>query len=74
MKLILHYKSYLSLNITELFKDNMKKKSFPSYKEIKAKNLFNIDTELKIPVFEEKNEYVPEIDEDYIFDKALVII
>ena len=69
MQLILHYKSYLNRNMVELFKDNMKENSYPSCKEIKAKSLFNIDTELKVPVFDDKSDYVPEIDEDYIFDK-----
>ncbi len=55
--------------MSKLSRDSMKKIELPEYKEIGAKSLFNIDTKLKVPVFQEKNDYVPEIDKDYVFDK-----
>jgi cobaltochelatase CobS len=40
----------------------------PSYK-IEVSKVFNIDTKITARGFEEKTEWVPEIDEGYIFDK-----
>ena len=37
--------------------------------KISVKQTFNIDTDLEVPAFSDKNEYVPEIDNNYIFDK-----
>ena len=42
--------------------------TFP-HKEVDAKSLFNIDTNIKVPVFEQQNDYIPEIDSDYVFDR-----
>ncbi|MAI02867.1 MAG: cobaltochelatase subunit CobS [Rickettsiales bacterium] len=38
-------------------------------KESKASLLFNIDTDMTVPCFANKDDYVPEIDKSYIFDK-----
>ena len=37
-------------------------------KEISAKDVFGIDSKLKIPAFAKKSEYVPNIDTTYHFD------
>ncbi|MAR79004.1 MAG: cobaltochelatase subunit CobS [Rhodospirillaceae bacterium] len=37
-------------------------------KEISARDVFGIDSKLKIPAFEKKSEYVPNIDTTYHFD------
>ena len=52
-----------------LIKSNLDTDSYLPDKEKKIRELFNIDTDLTVPVFSSKNEYVPEIDKDYIFDK-----
>ena len=36
---------------------------------LKAKDIFQIDTDIEVPSFSNKDEYVPDIDENYIFDK-----
>jgi cobaltochelatase CobS len=38
------------------------------FEQVKSKELFKIDSELTIPRFLESNNYVPEIDNDYVFD------
>ena len=40
---------------------------------ISVKQTFNIDSDLEVPAFSEKNEYVPEIDEDYLFNHETTI-
>ena len=37
--------------------------------KLSAKQTFGIDSDLEIEAFSKKNEYVPEIDKNYIFDK-----
>ena len=37
--------------------------------KISVNQIFGIDTEMKVEGFSKKNEYVPEIDKNYIFDK-----
>ena len=37
--------------------------------KISVKQTFNIDTEMEVEGFSEKNQYVPEIDSDYKFDR-----
>ncbi len=37
--------------------------------KISVKQTFNIDTDMEVKAFSKKNMYVPEIDENYIFDK-----
>ena len=46
--------------------ENLKKE--PDIK-ISIKQTFGIDTDLEVDAFSEKNELVPEIDKDYIFDR-----
>src|SRR6056300_269534 len=41
--------------------------------EISVKKVFDLDTELKVPAYSKKNEYVPEIDEDYLFNHETTI-
>ena len=38
-------------------------------KKIRASKIFNIDTDLEIDVYSKRDSYVPEIDNNYIFDK-----
>ena len=49
----------------------MSQVSFESQPDLKisVKQTFNIDTEMEVKAFSKKNMYVPEIDENYIFDK-----
>ena len=35
---------------------------------IAVRKVFDIDTDLKVPAYSEANEYVPEIDDDYLFN------
>ena len=44
----------------------------PSIK-LSVKQTFGIDSDLKVEAFEKKNEYVPEIDKNYKFDKDTTI-
>ena len=40
---------------------------------VKVKDTFEIDSDLKIDSFSESNEYVPKLDADYCFDKATTL-
>ena len=42
-------------------------------KEISVRNIFGLDTDLMVPAYSNKNEYVPEIDEDYLFNHETTI-
>ena len=37
--------------------------------EVDVRDLFHIDIDMKVPAFSEPNEYVPDFDEDYLFDR-----
>ena len=37
--------------------------------EVSVKKMFGIDSDLTIPAYKKTNDYVPEIDEDYLFNK-----
>jgi cobaltochelatase CobS len=37
-------------------------------KTVPVRKLFGIDSDLKVPAYSETNEYVPEIDQDYLFN------
>ncbi|MGE3247229.1 MAG: cobaltochelatase subunit CobS [Beijerinckiaceae bacterium] len=37
-------------------------------KKVKVRKLFGIDSDLEVPAYSEKSEYVPDFDEDYLFD------
>ena len=41
--------------------------------KISVKQTFNIDSDLEVPAFSDKNDYVPEIDNNYIFDKETTL-
>ena len=41
--------------------------------EISVKKVFGLNTDLKVPAYSKKNEYVPEIDEDYLFNHETTI-
>ena len=41
--------------------------------EISVKEMFGLDTDLKVPAYSKTNEYVPEIDEDYLFNHETTI-
>ncbi|TNE35723.1 MAG: cobaltochelatase subunit CobS [Alphaproteobacteria bacterium] len=42
-------------------------------KKINAKEVFGIDTDMVVPAFAERNEYVPEIDDAYLFDRETTL-
>ncbi len=50
--------------IEALKKENLLEKS-----EVSAKELFNINTDIKVPQFLHKNEHCPQIDKNYVFDE-----
>ena len=37
--------------------------------KLSVKQTFGIDSELEVDAFSKKNDYVPEIDKNYIFDR-----
>ncbi len=41
--------------------------------EISVREVFNIDSDLKVPAFSKPSEYVPEIDKSYIFDRETTL-
>jgi cobaltochelatase CobS len=41
--------------------------------EVSVREKFNIDTDMKVPAYKTRTEHVPEIDPDYIFDKATTL-
>jgi len=42
-------------------------------KKISAREVFKIDIDMEVPAFSEPNEYVPDFDPDYLFDKDTTI-
>ena len=40
---------------------------------VKVKDTFEIDSDLKVDSFSASNEYVPKLDADYCFDKATTL-
>lgn len=40
---------------------------------VKARDAFGIDTDMEVPAFSEANEYVPDIDEAYLFDRETTL-
>ena len=55
--------------MTEIINKKQKKRSENPDRKIKASEAFNIDTDMEVPYFDEKDDYVPKIDDTYIFDK-----
>ena len=41
--------------------------------KISVKQTFGIESDMEVDAFSKKNEFVPEIDKDYIFDKDTTI-
>jgi cobaltochelatase CobS len=41
--------------------------------QIPARQVFGIDTDLVVPAFSERNEHVPDIDPDYLFDRQTTL-
>ena len=37
-------------------------------KKVKVRKLFGIDTDMEVPAYSQASEYVPDLDEDYLFD------
>ncbi len=37
-------------------------------KTVAVRKVFGFDSDLKVPAYAEPNEYVPEVDEDYLFN------
>jgi cobaltochelatase CobS len=46
--------------------------SVPDIK-VSAREVFGIDTDLVVPAFSERNEHVPDIDPDYLFDRQTTL-
>ena len=42
-------------------------------KKVSARDVFKIDIDMEVPAFSEPNEYVPDFDPDYLFDKDTTI-
>ena len=42
-------------------------------KKISVRKVFNIDSDMEVPAYSEANEYVPEFDKEYIFDKQTTL-
>lgn len=41
--------------------------------EVSAKEVFGFDTDLKVPAFSERCDYVPDLDEDYLFNRETTL-
>ena len=41
--------------------------------ELSVKKTFNIDSDIMVPAYKERTEHVPEVDPDYLFDKATTL-
>ncbi len=41
--------------------------------EVSVREAFNIDSDMKVPAYKKRTEHVPEIDPDYLFDKATTL-
>ncbi|WP_244530528.1 cobaltochelatase subunit CobS [Salaquimonas pukyongi] len=41
--------------------------------ELSVKKTFNIDSDMTVPAYKERTEHVPEVDPDYLFDKATTL-
>lgn len=41
--------------------------------EVSAKELFGFETDLMVPAFKERSDYVPDLDEDYLFNKETTL-
>ncbi len=41
--------------------------------KVSARELFGIDTDLVVPAFSARNEYVPDLDPDYLFDRQTTL-
>jgi cobaltochelatase CobS len=50
----------------------MERAPLPDLK-VSVAQLFGIDTDLEVPAFSEANDHVPEIDEDYLFDRQTTL-
>ncbi|MBM3607821.1 MAG: cobaltochelatase subunit CobS [Alphaproteobacteria bacterium] len=50
-----------------------KKSSGMPDKKIPVRKVFNIDSDMAVPAYSEANEYVPETDKEYIFDKQTTL-
>ena len=40
---------------------------------VNARDVFGIDLDMQVPAFSERSEYVPDFDEDYLFDKQTTL-
>ena len=53
----------------QVIKNKLKERPSGPDKEVNASELFDIDTDFVVPSYSVKDDYVPEIDKNYIFDK-----
>ena len=42
-------------------------------REVSVREVFGIDSDMTVPAFSERNEYVPELDEDYLFNRETTL-
>ena len=42
-------------------------------KKVKVREVFGIDSDMEAPAFAEGSEYVPDFDEDYLFDESTTL-
>ncbi len=42
-------------------------------REVSVREVFGIDSDMTVPAFSEPNEYVPELDEDYLFNRETTL-
>ena len=42
-------------------------------REVSVREVFGIDTDMTVPAFSEPNEYVPELDPDYLFNRETTL-
>jgi cobaltochelatase CobS len=40
---------------------------------VSARQVFGIDSDLEVPAFSEANEHVPDLDQDYLFDRETTL-
>ena len=41
--------------------------------KISVRQVFGIDSDMKVPAFSERNEHVPDLDPDYLFDRQTTL-
>ena len=55
--------------MTNIIKKEIIEKNKEPDTSISAKKIFNINWDIEIPAFSQKDDYVPDIDENYFFEE-----